>query len=48
MARDLLFESIGLTGKRGPLVAIQQNFGLDMELGDVLAASQRVVTEKSE
>jgi len=46
-ARDLLFESIGLTGKKGPLVAIQQNFGLDMELGDVLAASQRVVMEKS-
>jgi hypothetical protein len=43
-ARDLVFESVGLTGKRPPPVAIQQNFGLDAELGDVLLLSQKVIT----
>lgn len=49
-ARHLVFESAGLTGKRGPLVAIQQNFGLDVELEEVLATSQRIVAgeEKEE
>lgn len=42
-ARDLIFESIGLTGKH-QVVAIQQNFGLESELGDVLMASQKVIT----
>jgi len=47
-ARDLVFESIGLTGKTSPTVAIQQNFGLDSELGDVLQMSQKVITGGSE
>ena len=47
-ARDLLFESIGLTGKRPPMVAIQQNFGLESELGDVLLTSQKIITGGSE
>jgi len=47
-ARDLVFESIGLTGKTSPTVAIQQNFGLDSDLGDVLMTSQKIITGGSE
>ncbi len=47
-ARELVFESIGLTGKRGPMVAIQQNFGLDSGLEDVLMATQRVISGGNE
>lgn len=43
-ARDLVFESIGLTGKRSPMVAIQQNFGLDSGLEDILISTQRVLS----
>lgn len=42
-ARDLVYESIGLIGKKGPLVAIQTNIGIDGELGDILSKSQRVL-----
>jgi hypothetical protein len=47
-SRDLVFESIGLTGKKGPTIAIQQNFGLASELGDVLMTSQKIITGGNE
>lgn len=43
-SRELVFESIGLTGRKGPMVAIQQNFGLDSGLEDLLMNTQRVVS----
>lgn len=43
-ARDLVFESLSLTGKRAPMVAIQQNFGLDAQLEDVLMSTQKMIT----
>ena len=47
-ARDLVFESIGLTGKRPPGVAIQQNnYGLDAELSEVLMMSQKILAEST-
>jgi hypothetical protein len=48
-ARDLVFESVGLTGKRGgpPMVAIQQNFGLDSGLEDVLLNTTKLLEDKN-
>lgn len=43
--RELIFETMGITGKKsGAMVNIQQNFGLEADLGDVLQASQKVIT----
>lgn len=45
-ARDLMFESMKLTGQRGPLVAIQQNFGdasgLDAKMEGMLKLTQGI------
>lgn len=43
-ARDLVFESIGLIGKRGPMVAIQNNFGLDSGLEDTLLSTAKLIS----
>jgi len=47
-ARDLVYESYGLIGKRGPAVAIQINNAVDAELGDLLSTSQKVLAGRSE
>jgi hypothetical protein len=47
-ARDLVFESMGLTSQRGPMVAIQQNFaskgaaGLNSSMEDMLRLTQTI------
>jgi hypothetical protein len=45
-SRDLVFESMKLTGQKGPLVAIQQNFGrgdgLDAKMEAMLKLTQQV------
>lgn len=48
-ARDLVFESVGLTSQKGPIVAIQQNFGsgrggdgLNSSLEDTLRMTQTI------
>lgn len=43
-SRDLVFESIGLIGKKSPMFAIQQNFGLDSGLEEILMNTQRVIS----
>lgn len=45
LARELLFESAGLTGKKGPSVAIQQNFGAggDHSIESTLALTQKLL-----
>lgn len=44
-ARDLVFETIQLIGKRVPQVAIQQNnFGMNAGLEDVLLQTQKLIT----
>lgn len=50
-ARDLVFESMKLTGQKGPLVAIQQNFsgdsaGLDASMEGMLKLTQGVVLDR--
>jgi hypothetical protein len=47
-ARDLVYESIGLIGKKGPLVAIQNNLTVDSELGELLSSSQKVLAGRSD
>lgn len=47
-SREMLLESVGFIGKKSPLVNINQHFGLDSELGDLLAASQRVIHPERE
>lgn len=47
-ARDLVFESMKLTGQKGPMVAIQQNFGsggdgLDPKMEGMLKMTQQIV-----
>jgi len=44
-SRKLVFESIGLTGKRGPMVAIQQNFEGLQPLEDVTVAVNKALNE---
>lgn len=44
-ARDLVFESIGLIGKKVPFNAIQMNFGLDSGLEDVLMSTSKLITK---
>jgi hypothetical protein len=44
VARELVFESIGLTGKRGgPLVAIQNNMATESGLEEVLVSTQKLI-----
>src|SRR5437667_3982956 len=49
-SRELVFESIGLTGKRGPLVAIQNNLATESGLEETLVSTQKLVmgTQKIE
>jgi hypothetical protein len=47
-ARDLVYESIGLIGRKGPMVAIQNNLTLDSELGELLANSQKVLAGRTD
>jgi hypothetical protein len=42
-SRDHYLETIGVIGKKVPSNAIQMNFGLDMDLSDVLMMSQKVI-----
>lgn len=43
--RESVFDALGLNAKKsGTSVNIQQNFGLEAELGDVLLQSQKVIT----
>jgi len=44
-SRDHYLESVGVIGKKVPSNAIQMNFGLDMDLSDVLMMSQKVIRE---
>jgi len=44
-ARVLTYEALGLMKRGGPLVAIQQNFGLDAGLEEILGATQKLITE---
>lgn len=48
-SRDIVFETMKLTGQKGPLVAIQQNFGggdgLDAKMEDVLKNTQMIALE---
>ncbi len=44
-ARGLVFEAAGLIGRQQPVVAIQQNFGLDMSLEETVMMSQRIINE---
>lgn len=42
-SRDHYLEAVGVIGKKVPSNAIQMNFGLDMDLSDVLMMSQKVI-----
>ena len=46
LARELVFESLEMTGKKGPSVAIQQNFGQPSSIEATIAMTQKLLVQK--
>ena len=42
-SRKLMFETMGMTGKKGPMVAIQQNFGSGESLESLVGTAQKLL-----